>query len=376
MKIIHTSDWQIGKVFRFVDETVMSLLQEARLDAITRIGELALSTDAQAVLVAGDVYDMEHLSPLTLEKPIERMRKFSGIEWHLIPGNHDSSRPGGLWDRLLQKSIPENIKIHLTPQPAPIGDGTVWVLPAPLQRRHSTQDLTAYMNDAATPEGVIRVGLAHGSITTFSADETKVTNYISPNRPQEAGLAYLALGDWHGYKQINTHCYYSGTPEVDSFNVDGGYQALVVDLKGNNVPPVVERRDIGKYRWFKLERSVSSTEDIDVLENHIRASFNRLEHVLIRLKVTGTLSLADRKQFEERIQQSTKAALCHLDIDDSHLYSQPSEADLDMIDQTGFVRNAVNRLKRLAEDPANPESDIANRALQRLYLEHLKQVSS
>ena len=30
-KIIHTSDWQIGKVFRFVDNGTMGLLQEARL---------------------------------------------------------------------------------------------------------------------------------------------------------------------------------------------------------------------------------------------------------------------------------------------------------------------------------------------------------
>jgi DNA repair exonuclease SbcCD nuclease subunit len=351
-------------------------LQEARLDAITRIGELALNTGAKAVLIAGDVYDMEGLSNLTLEKPIERMRKFSTVEWHLIPGNHDSNRPDGLWDRLLRKSIPENIKIHLTPKPKPIANGDAWILPAPLQRRHSTQDLTAYMNDAVTPDGVIRVGLAHGSITTFSSDETANTNYISPSRAQEAGLAYLALGDWHGYKQINANCYYSGTPETDSFSVDGGYHALVVDLKGSNSAPTVEKVEIGKYRWFQLDMNVSSAEDIDVLENRIRSISDTLEHVLMRLSVSGTLSLADRKDFEERIQQSAKAALCYLDIDDSQLHSQPTEADLDTIDHGGFVRNAVNRLKLLADDPSNPESEIAHLALQRLYLEHLRQVSS
>ena len=31
IKFIHTSDWQIGKVFRFVDNATMGLLQEARL---------------------------------------------------------------------------------------------------------------------------------------------------------------------------------------------------------------------------------------------------------------------------------------------------------------------------------------------------------
>ena len=40
VKLIHTSDWQIGKVFRFLDNAAMGLLQEARLRAITRLGGL------------------------------------------------------------------------------------------------------------------------------------------------------------------------------------------------------------------------------------------------------------------------------------------------------------------------------------------------
>ena len=63
VKFIHTSDWQIGKVFRFVDNATMGILQEARLRSISRLGELAKEHGAAHVLVAGDVYDMEALSP-------------------------------------------------------------------------------------------------------------------------------------------------------------------------------------------------------------------------------------------------------------------------------------------------------------------------
>ena len=66
IRLIHTSDWQIGKVFRFVDNATVGLLQEARLRAITRIGEFAREHDAGHVLVAGDVYDMEALSQRSL----------------------------------------------------------------------------------------------------------------------------------------------------------------------------------------------------------------------------------------------------------------------------------------------------------------------
>lgn len=95
-RLIHTSDWQIGKVFRFVDNATMGLLQGARLGAISRIGELARNHGAGHVLVAGDVYDMEALSPSSLNQPLERMRNFSAVHWHLLPGNHDPHRPSGL----------------------------------------------------------------------------------------------------------------------------------------------------------------------------------------------------------------------------------------------------------------------------------------
>ena len=70
LRLIHTSDWQIGKVFRFVDNATMGLLQEARLRAITCLGELAGQHDARYILVAGDVYDMEALSPRSLNQPL------------------------------------------------------------------------------------------------------------------------------------------------------------------------------------------------------------------------------------------------------------------------------------------------------------------
>ena len=93
IRYLHSSDWQIGKVFRIVDDATAGLLQEARLKAITCLGELAHKYSVRNVLVAGDVYDMEALSPRSLNQPLERMRSFTGGRWHLLPGNHDPHRP-------------------------------------------------------------------------------------------------------------------------------------------------------------------------------------------------------------------------------------------------------------------------------------------
>lgn len=70
-RFIHTSDWQIGN---YLSPETAAVLQQARLEAITTIGRLAGEHGAAAVLVAGDIYDLEGPSDRTLLQPIERMR--------------------------------------------------------------------------------------------------------------------------------------------------------------------------------------------------------------------------------------------------------------------------------------------------------------
>lgn len=372
IKLIHTSDWQIGKVFRFLDGATMGLLQEARLRAITRLGELAGEHGARHVLVAGDVYDMEALSPRSLNQPLERMRGFTGVQWHLLPGNHDPHRPNGLWDQLLRKGVPDNVHIHVSAEPATLEDDSAVLLPAPLFHRRTLDDPTAYMDDVGLPDGLVRIGLAHGTVTGFGSDDKDVPNYIVPDRPERAGLSYLALGDWHGQKQINDRCWYSGTPETDAFDVTGGGQALVVDIKGPGVAPVVTPIPTGHYTWVTLSEQVNSRAHIDHLAAKLRGGAGELDRVLVQLVVEGALSLEDRQYFQEQIVDGVSAALCFMRVDDRRLFPQPTAEDLDQIDRGSFVRTAAEELKRMTEEGGEADSAIAAEALQRLYIEHMK----
>ena len=137
MRLIHTADWQIGKVFRFVDDATMSLLQEAPARGDRRRSAASRRRTAQAVLVAGDLYDQDGLSDRTLFQPIERMRALAEITWHVMPGNHDADRPNGLWDRVARHGLPANVRLHREPAPCPLAEGEAWLLPAPLRRRQT-----------------------------------------------------------------------------------------------------------------------------------------------------------------------------------------------------------------------------------------------
>ena len=369
VKFIHTADWQIGKVYRFVDRETMGLLQEARLNAIIRLGDLAREHSASRVLVAGDVYDAVNLATKSINQPIERMRRYDDVTWHLLPGNHDHYQPNGLWDRLQSESLPKNIKIHMTAEPCLIADECLAILPSPLQFKSSLEDLTAYMDDAHTPHDYVRVGLAHGSVQTFGSDAEYAVNYIDPDRPKKARLNYLALGDWHGQKKINDRCWYSGTPETDSFAVKEGGQALLVSIDGPAAIPSVTPLATGQFSWIELDESIHEKKDIYRLEHRLLKLGNELEQILVQLNVQGTMSLEDSSYFEEKIVERFDAAFCYFQVEDSNLSSDVSIVDLDQIDSGGFVRVAAEELVALAKNGNESDRKVARDALKRLYVE-------
>lgn len=384
MRFIHSSDLQIGMVFKYFEPAAEALLQDARQGAVRILGELAVRHAAAAVLLAGDIYDKQLLSPQALAKPIEAMRRFPGVAWHLMPGNHDHARENGLWQRLRRQGLPENVHLHTDRGAVKIADdngASVFLLPAPLRYLASSEDLTAYMDAEPTPGGAVRIGIAHGSIQNFGADGEN-RNYIAPDRAKTAGLAYLALGDWHRQMSINERTWYSGTPEPDQFRLPpdagetlcNGGSALLVEISGARAIPIVRPVETGKYRWHQVSATLTDNSHIDFLAARLRGLDADLGRVVLDLRVKGVLSLASRKRFEDAIVDSgIGAAVCVMRADRSGLVLEPTEADLDDIDRPGgFVRDAAERLEAMARDPAAGErARLASLALRRLYLEHL-----
>ncbi|MGH7116656.1 MAG: metallophosphoesterase family protein [Stellaceae bacterium] len=387
MRLIHSSDLHIGMVFKGFDAEVAARLRDAREGVVRILGELAVRHGATTVLLAGDIYDKQLLKPQTLAKPIEAMRQFARIAWHLIPGNHDHARDNGLWHRLRRLALPQNVHLHTDPGAVEIAEegAGVFLLPAPLRYMDSDDDLTAYMDTATTPIGAIRIGLAHGSVQGFGADG-EAKNYIAPDRAERAGLAYLALGDWHRQMPISERTWYSGTAEPDQFKLPPGSSgtlcngggALLVDIAGARAKPIVTAVETGRYRWHQVCENLSDDSQIDVLEDRLRGLDPDLARVVLDLRVTGALSLAGRKRFAETIVESgIGAAVCAMRRDDAGLVAEPTQIDMDDIDRAGFVRTAVDSLVTMKSDFSNRErARLASLALRRLYLEHLSDMAT
>jgi DNA repair exonuclease SbcCD nuclease subunit len=384
MRFVHSSDLQIGKAFGYFGPETAAILQDARQAVVRTLGEAAVKSGASAVLVAGDIYEKQQMSQQTLARAIETMRSFGSVQWHLMPGNHDHFRENGLWDRIARIQMPPNVTLQTRPGAIQItdeGGAPVFILPAPLHHTSSSEDLSAYMDKEATPDGAIRIGMAHGSIQGFGS-EGEASNYVAPNRAENAGLSYLAMGDWHRQLRINERCWYSGTPEPDQFKLPpdavtslcNGGAALLVEINSSRMVPVVLPIATGRYQWHRVEKTLTEDTQIGLLESELRSLDPDLSKIVLDLRVTGAVSLAGRRAFEERILQRLGAALRGLRFDEAGLVLDPTEQDLDEIDRAGFVRVAADRLKTMADDASNPsQAHLAALALKRLYIEHLRQ---
>src|SRR5699024_10149912 len=123
-----------------------------------------------AVLVAGDVFDTQTVSERTLRRLFNALTGYAG-PWVLLPGNHDAALAESVWTRARRLGVvPLNVHLALTPEPTLLADAGLAVLPAPLTQRHVHDDLTAWFDQADTVPGLIRVGLAHGSVEGLLAE--------------------------------------------------------------------------------------------------------------------------------------------------------------------------------------------------------------
>ncbi len=235
MRLIHTSDWHLGRTLHGED-----LLghQAAFLDWL-----LAEATERQvdAVLVAGDIYDRA-------VPPVDAVRLLddallgfarAGLPVILISGNHDSAVRLGFGAGLseaagihLRTSLADAARpVVLTDEHGPVAIyGIPYLLPdavmAELDCARSHQAVltavTARIRQDAADRGIDRtVALAHAFVTgarpTDSERDIRVGGVADVPAAVFGGFSYAALGHLHGQQQVAPGVRYAGSPLAFSF---------------------------------------------------------------------------------------------------------------------------------------------------------------
>jgi DNA repair exonuclease SbcCD nuclease subunit len=356
VRILHTADWQIGRQYtRFAPDDALALA-EARLTTVGRIARLASEHKVDAVLVAGDVFDVQTVSDRSIRRLFNELAAYAG-PWVLIPGNHDAALAESVWTRAARLgAVPSNVHLALEPGVIELTEAGIAVLAAPLTQRHTYGDLTEWFDTAATAEGLLRIGLAHGSVEGVLAEDIDAPNPIASDRAAKARLDYLALGDWHGTKRIDERTWYSGTPEQERFKDNGAGQVLLVSIGNAGAVPQVDACAVGQHAWHKWQLELAVPTDLDQLLQRLA---DLPAQSVLELSIAGRIDLASHGRLQEALSVA-EARYRSLRCDMTGLRLEPTDEDIAALHADGYVGEVLAELRNIQP---GPDGDTARDAL-------------
>jgi DNA repair exonuclease SbcCD nuclease subunit len=359
-RFLHTADWQIGRQYGSFARDDAVTLAEARITAVEVIARLASQHAVDAVLVAGDVFDAQTIAEKTIRRMFNAMAGYSG-PWIMIPGNHDAALTESVWTfaKRLQ-APPPNLHLALVNQVLAFPAAGFVVLCAPLTQRQTHDDLTSWFDDAVTPDGQLRIGVAHGSVQGILAEEIDSANPIAADRAHSARLDYLALGDWHGCRQIDSRTWYSGTPEPDRFKSNSPGFALLVEIPAVGAEPVVTQLATASYHWTTWEHQLNVPSDAD----EIVASFDAVRaNEVLQCRLTGQTDLAGMQRLRNAISRA-EARARSVAVDLSGLRLLPTAEDIAALKADGYLGEVIAELRdRQINADGSEAAEVAAHAL-------------
>jgi exonuclease SbcD len=274
MRLLHTSDWHLGRSLHRVD------LRDAQAAHLDHLVEVVRAERVDAVLVAGDVFDraVPPVDAVALyDEALFRVRD-AGARVVVTSGNHDSASRLGVGARLVDAA-----GVHVRTRPrdcgAPVlladehGEVAVYGLPylepeavrtlLPPDPGGSTEALRGHagvlgramacVRDDLSRRSARSVVLAHAWVTggepSDSERDVRVGGVGDVSAALFDGVDYTALGHLHGAQVLRPGLRYSGSPLAFSFSeADHVKGAWLVELDARGlcrveaVPAPVPRR--------------------------------------------------------------------------------------------------------------------------------------
>ncbi|WP_448626983.1 exonuclease SbcCD subunit D [Geodermatophilus sp. URMC 64] len=340
MRLLHTSDWHIGRSLHGTD----LLAEQERV--LGGLAEVVRAEGVDAVVVAGDVYDRAVPSAdatAVLDRVLTRLRA-AGARVVLTPGNHDSARRlafgaglmavSGVHLRTAVAALDEPVLLadehgevavyglpYLEPEVAraelgvPDARGSAAVLAAAMERVRA---------DLFLRPGARSVVLAHafvgGGVPSDSERDICVGGVDLVPAEVFDGVDYVALGHLHRPQTLTPRLRYSGSPLAYSFGEAGqAKQAWLVDLDAGGLTdvravPLPAPRELtvltGELAELLADPALAAVEDHFVSArltdaerpvDPMRRLQARFPHC-VHLEWTGSGAGADGRSYQERLR--------------------------------------------------------------------------
>ncbi len=283
MRIVHAADIHLDTPYRRHDAALRQRLQDAGREAFSALVDLTIQEDADALLIAGDLFDNEWLTVATEHALTSELARLThaGVTVIYATGNHDPGRTNYRAAHIAWPSAGFHLHNSATPRRIPIhrdGDRVGWVVAAGHQTTHESTNLAVSFPPAPGPEPA--VALLHADVGgAQGAADDEAGNVYAP-----AGLSdldpsydYWALGHIHKRQRLreDSPAWYPGNLQGRDFGETGAKGALVVDLHPPE-PPQARFQPLAPIRWERLTVPVlSDANSIVDVQNAVRTEFDR-----------------------------------------------------------------------------------------------------
>lgn len=280
MRFVHVADVHLDTPFAGRSESVRRRLREASTEAFQRAVDLAIREEAQALLIAGDLFDGERLSFRTERFLLDEAGRLGdhGVTVVYATGNHDPGSP-----RAGPRPLPWPSNVHVASDATPrkilirgrSGDPVGYVNAVGHSSATESADLSRLL---PRPQGELpEVGLLHTQVhSSLGADDHH------PYAPSEltyllrAGYDYWALGHVHLRQELadDPPVWYSGSLQGRSHAERGERGALLVDLS-DRAEPIVSFRALAPVLWDTVEVDrLDGVTSLDELERQIQLAWD------------------------------------------------------------------------------------------------------
>lgn len=369
VRFLHSADWQLGMTRHFLDDDAQPRFDDARLTAVRSIGELAVAEGCGFVVVAGDVFETNHVARRVVTRALDVMGSFPSVTFFLLPGNHDPLDASSVFtSATFTEHRPGNVVVLDDTTPRPAGDG-VEVVGAPWTSKRPLGDLVARATSELHIDGPVRVVVGHGALDISSPDrdDPALVSLADLEACVADGRAhYVALGDRHSTTRAGStgRVWYSGAPEPTDFDeVDPG-NVLLVEVDEHRCD--VEARRVATWRFVREHLELSGSEDVDRVADLLDGLEDK-SRCIVKLALVGQLSLAEMARLESLLEHRGEL-LASLQTWErrSELVALPDGDDFDLLCLGGFAATALEDLRTSAAGDGE-DAVVARDALGLLY---------
>jgi len=327
LRILHTSDVHIGKAFEQFGAFGQKLRAQIK-GTFAKVFEVSAHGRVDAVLLSGDVFDSERISPADIKFFMDTVSSIQPIPVFFLPGTwtHDSINQKAIFrSRHFQVNKPANLQIFTqeTLETHKLASGRLAihgraVLP------DSGNPLAGLGPDARAEFNVL---LLHTGIALPQIPEASHGSLLKREYVEHCGFTYLAMGDRHTFTRYfdkaATVVQYPGSPETLQFRdgEESGFVAMVsLDERGAKV----EKIPIGHYKWTELDLSWEGIGSLDALKKKVADTADPAQ--LLRVRLTGTIT-GNESVDAERLAEELAPGFAYLEIDTHTLqYETPLQA--------------------------------------------------